>query len=123
MLAVATMSAGSAVADNGSSMSVTPTPAQAQARQFGMYFGGTASQYDLCARKGFLAAGSPPAEEIAKSLLEKMSVSISAADQAYIQEGWDVIKKEISENESFFTQERCAAVGKEWAKMMATVKR
>ena len=88
-----------------------------------MYFGGTASQYDLCAKKGFLAAGNPSAEDIAKSLLEKMSVSISSADQAYIQEGWDVMKKEISENESFYTQERCASVGKQWAKMMATVKR
>ncbi len=89
-----------------------------------MYFGGTASQYDLCAKKGFLAAGNPSAEEIAKSLLEKMRGSSIGSDQfVYIQEGWDVMKKEISENESFYTKERCASVGKEWAKMMASLKR
>jgi hypothetical protein len=104
--------------------SVTATPEQAQARQFGMFLGGTASQYDLCARKGFLAKGNPSAEDVARSLLDKMRVSISGADQSeYIQEGWDMMKKEISEHESFYTQERCTAVGKEWAKMMANVKR
>jgi hypothetical protein len=41
----------------------------------------------------------------------------------YVQQGWDLMKKEISEHESFYTQERCASVGKEWAKMMATAKR
>jgi hypothetical protein len=31
------------------------------------------------------------------------------------------MKKEISEHESFYTKEKCASVGKEWAKMLATM--
>lgn len=123
IFAVAILVGAPAFADDAA-MSVTATAQQAQARQFGMFFGGTASQYDLCARRGFLAAGNPSAEEIAKSLLEKITISSGGADQsAYVQQGWDMIKKEIAEHESFYTQERCASVGKEWAKMMATVKR
>jgi hypothetical protein len=102
---------------------VTVTQDQAQARQFGIFFGGTASQYDLCVRKGFLAPGSQSAEEIAKAFLVKMPVINKGQDlSAYVQDGWDMMKKEISENESFYTQEKCAGVGKQWAKMMATMR-
>jgi len=102
---------------------VTLTQDQAQARQFGIFFGGTASQYDLCVKKGFLAAGSQSAEEIAKAFLVKMPVLNKGQDlSAYVQDGWDTIKKEISEDESFYTQEKCAGVGKQWAKMMATMR-
>jgi hypothetical protein len=118
-LAVAGMSAGAARADDPS-MSPTATAAEAQARQVGMFVGGTASQYDLCAKKGFLAVAKPSAEETAKSLLEKIAISSGGVDQSvYVQQGWDMMKKEIAEHESFYTQERCTAVGKEWAKMMA----
>jgi hypothetical protein len=102
---------------------VTASPEQAQARQFGMFFGGTASQYDLCVKKGFLPKGNQSAEEIARSFLEKTSQSSKVAGQMiYIQAGWDAIKKEISEHESFFTQEKCTAVGKEWTRLMSTMK-
>jgi hypothetical protein len=97
---------------------------QAQARQLGMYFGGMASQYDLCVRKGFLAKGDRSAEEIAKSVFEKVRTLGKGPDQsAYVQEGWDTMKKEISEHESFFTREKCTSVGKEWAKMVASLKK
>ena len=103
---------------------VTLTPEQAQARQFGIYFGGTASTYDLCVRKGFLPKGEQSAEEIAKSILEKMHAVATGPDQsAYVQDGWNTMKKEISENESFYTQEKCAFVGKEWAKILATMRK
>jgi hypothetical protein len=122
ILLVAVVCAGVARADDAS-VSVTATPAQAEARQFGMFFGGTASQYDLCVKKGFLPKGDQTAEEIAKSILPKMQGTHQGADQlVYVQEGWDLMKKEISEHESFYTQEKCASVGKEWAKMMVTMK-
>ena len=102
----------------------TSSPQQAQARQFGIFVGGTASQYDLCVKKGFLSKGNQSAEEIAKSILEKMRESSQDSEQsAYIQDGWDMMKKEISEHESFFTQQKCASVGKEWAKIVATMKK
>jgi hypothetical protein len=122
-LAVAALISATVYADE-TSMSVPLTAEQAQARQVGIFLGGTASQYDLCVRKGFLAKGDRSSEEIAKSILEKMRTLDKGADQsAFAQEGWDMIKKEISEHESFFTQEKCASVGKEWAKLMTTLKK
>lgn len=81
-----------------------------------------ASQYDLCAKKGYLAKGELPAEEIAKAILEKMRTLNKGPDEfAYVQDGWDTMKKEIAENQSFYTQEKCSWVGKEWAKMLVTM--
>ena len=46
------------------------------------------------------------------------------SDQSiYVQDGWNMIKKEISENESFYTQEKCASVGKQWAKMLVAMRK
>jgi hypothetical protein len=95
---------------------------QAQARQFGIYFGGMASQYDLCVKKGFLPKGEQSAEALAKSILEKMRQFSKEPDQSpYVQEGWDAIKQEIAKHELQYTQEKCSDVAKEWAKMVATM--
>ena len=102
----------------------TNTPSQAQARQFGIFFGGTASQYDLCVRKGFLPKGNQSAEEIARSFIEKSWTTNQGADQSmYVQDGWNMMKKEISENESFYTQEKCTAVGKQWTKLLEVMRK
>jgi len=115
---------GSAASAQNAPATATATQDQGQARQFGILVGGTASGYDLCAKKGFLAKSDPSAEEPAKSILEKMRTSNTGPDRAaYIQEGWDMMKKEISENESFYTQDKCVGVGKEWAKILATVRK
>jgi hypothetical protein len=95
---------------------------QAQARQFGIYFGGTASQYDLCVKKGLLPKGDQSAEQMAKAILEKMRQFNKGTDQsAFVQEGWDAIKLEIGKHESEYTQEKCSWVAAEWAKMVATM--
>ena len=39
----------------------------------------------------------------------------------FVQEGWDAIKLEIAKHESEYTQEKCAWVATEWAKMVATM--
>lgn len=123
LFALAGVTSAAAYADDIPA-TVTLTPEQAQARQFGIYFGGTASTYDLCVRKGFLAKGDQSAEEIAQSILEKMRAAATGPDQsAYVQDGWNTMKKEISENESFYTQEKCSFVGREWVKIMATMKK
>ena len=95
---------------------------QAQARQFGIFVGGTATQYDLCVKKGFLAKGNQSAEDLAKAMIDKMRAASTGPDQsAFVQNGWDMMKKEISEHESFFTKEKCSWVGKEWLKIMTTM--
>jgi hypothetical protein len=96
---------------------------QAQARQLGIFVGGTATQYDLCVKKGFLVKGDHSAEESAKAIFEKMRANNAGPDQsAFVQDGWDLIKKEISGNEAFFTKEKCSWVGKEWAKILTTMR-
>jgi hypothetical protein len=101
----------------------TATQDQGQARQFGILVGGTATAYDLCVKKGFLAKSDQSAEETAKSIFEKMPAKGGPDQSAYIQDGWDMMKKQISENETFYTQEKCAGVGKEWARIMATTRK
>ena len=116
--------AGGLVHANDAPEPTTNTPAQAQARQFGIFFGGTASQYDLCVKKGFLPKGNQSAEDIAKSFLEKTRTTNQGMDQSlYVQDGWNMMKKEISENESFYTQERCASVGKQWTRMLVVMRK
>jgi len=115
--------AGSAAAlADSASPGAALTTEQAQARQLGIFVGGTATEYDLCVRKGFLAKADPGAEDAAKQIFENMRASRIGPDQsAYVQEGWDMMKKQISGNESFFTREKCSWVGKEWAKIVATM--
>jgi hypothetical protein len=115
---------GSAANAQSVPATATATSDQGEARQFGILVGGTASQYDLCVKKGFLAKSDQSAEETAKSIFEKMRTSNTGPDQsAYMQEGWGMMKKQVSEHESFYTQEKCIGVGKEWAKITATMRK
>jgi hypothetical protein len=114
---------GSAAHAQNPPASETATPAQGQARQFGILVGGTASQYDLCVKKGFLAKSSPSAEQTAQSIFEKMRANGGPDQSAYIQDGWDMMKKEVSAHESFYTQEKCTGVAKEWTKILATMRK
>lgn len=113
---------GSAANAQNAPATATATQDQGQARQFGILVGGTATQYDLCVKKGFLAKSDQSAEETAKSIFGKMHANGGPDQSAYVQEGWDMIKKEISAHESFFTQEKCTGVAKEWAKIVATTR-
>jgi hypothetical protein len=95
----------------------------ADAREFGIFFGGTATQYDLCVKKGFLPKGKQSAEATAKSILEKMREATPGPDQSlYVQEGWDLAKREVAKHSSDFTREKCSSfVAEEWAKMLKTM--
>jgi hypothetical protein len=101
----------------------TATQDQGQARQFGILVGGTATQYDLCVKKGLLAKSDQSAEETAKSIFEKMRAKGGPDQSSYVQEGWDMMKKEIFAHESFYTQDKCTGVGKEWARIMTTMRK
>ena len=125
LLAVFTLMvpAGGVLHANDAPEPTTNSQSQAQARQFGIFFGGTASQYDLCVKKGFLPKGNQSAEEIAQAFLEKTLANQGAEQSLYVQDGWKTIKREISENESFYTQARCASVGKQWAKLLEVMRK
>jgi hypothetical protein len=95
---------------------------QAQAMEFGIFFGGMASQYDLCVSKGFLPKGDRSAEDIAASVIEKMRQTNQGADQtAYVRKGWDFMKQQLAGRSASFTQERCTGVAAEWKKMLVTM--
>jgi hypothetical protein len=114
---------GSAANAQNAPATATPSQVQGQARQVGMLVGGTATQYDLCVKKGFLAKSDQSAEETAKSIFDKIRADGGPDQSAYVQEGWDMMKKEISAHESFYTQEKCVGVGKEWAKITSTMRK
>jgi hypothetical protein len=114
---------GSAANAQSPPASATATQAQGQARQVGILVGGTATQYDLCVKKGFLAKGNLSAEEAAQTIFEKMRANGGPDQSAYIQDGWDMMKKEIFAHESFYTQDKCTGVGREWAKITATMRK
>jgi hypothetical protein len=114
---------GLVLADNAPEPT-TNTTEQAQARQFGIFFGGAASQYDMCVKKGFLPKGDQSAEEIARAFMEKTWAANPGTDQsAYVQDGWNMIRKEIADNESFYTKDKCVAVGKQWTKMLVEMRK
>jgi hypothetical protein len=123
LLSLGLMIWGSAANAQNAPATAAPTQDQGQARQFGILVGGTATQYDLCVKKGFLAKSDPSAEDTAKSIFDKMHANSGPDQSAYVQEGWDMIKKEVSAHESFYTQEKCTGVGKEWAKIVATMRK
>jgi hypothetical protein len=125
LLAVFTLvvPAGGVLHANDAQEPTTNSQSQAQARQFGIFLGGTASQYDLCVKKGFLPKGNQSAEEIARAFLEKTWASHGADQSVFVQDGWNMMKKEISENESFYTQARCASVGKQWTKLLEVMRK
>jgi hypothetical protein len=101
----------------------TLTSEQAQARQLGIFVGGTATQFDLCVKKGFLVKGDQSAEEMAKAFFDTMRARNVGPDQsAFVQDGWQMMKNEISGHEAFFTKEKCSWVGKEWTKILATMR-
>src|SRR5271154_3317504 len=108
VLAIAAVAA--AYGDNAAPIA-TSNSRQAQARQLGIFVGGTATQFDLCVKKGFLVKGDQSAETTAKSIFDNMRASSIGPDQsAFVEEGWGMMRKEIAENESFFTQEKCSWV-------------
>jgi len=115
---------GGAYAYADDAPSATQSTLQGQARQFGIFYGGTASQYDLCVKKGFLPKGDQSAEDMAKSMLEKVlrASNIGPDLSVYVQDGWDTMKQEVAQHESFYTQERCSGVGREGAKMIAVLR-
>src|ERR1700675_3291529 len=76
----------------------------ADAQEFGVFFGGMATQYDLCVKKGFLPKGKQSAEATAKSILEKMRQYTPGPDQSgHVQKGWDLAKREIAKHSSDYT--------------------
>jgi hypothetical protein len=104
-------------------VSAAVSTAQGQARQFGMFLGGTATQYDLCVSKGFLAKGDQSAEVLARAYIENIRATNKGPDEfAFVQDGWDTIKREVLQHEAFFTPDKCAGVGREWSKMLAKIR-
>ncbi len=96
---------------------------QASGIEFGMIFGGTASQYDLCVQKGLVPVGKQSAEETARSFLETMEQHNHDPDgMAGARKGWDIVKREIAKRSADYTQQRCDEVAAQWNKFAAMMR-
>ena len=97
---------------------------QAPGIEFGMFFGATASQYDLCVQKGLIPVGKQSAEETARSILETMEQHNHDPDgMAGARKGWDVAKREIAKRSADYTQQRCDEVAAQWNRYVAMMRK
>jgi hypothetical protein len=122
VLLIAALATRIASADEAPDSAVATREA-AQAEEFGIFFGGMASQFDLCVRRGFLPKGDRSAEQTAATVIDTMRESNPGADQTrFVRQGWDFMKQQIARRASDYTPQKCAWVGKEWDKMLKTMR-
>jgi hypothetical protein len=96
---------------------------QAQAIQFGIFFGGMTSQYDLCVKKGYLPKESQSAAVVANGVLDKMQEFNHWTDQrSYVRKGWEIMRQQIAQHYADDTRAKCSSVATEWKKMEATMR-
>ena len=92
----------------------------AQAREFGIFFGSAASQFDLCVQRGYIASGPRSAENTANSVLETMQQFNNDPEGIRnAREGWLSVKQSISAHPPELSQAYCDAVAQQWAKYAA----
>jgi hypothetical protein len=91
----------------------------AQAMQFGIFFGGTASQHELCVKRGFLPKETRSAEQEANSILTTMEQHNQDPEGTInARKGWQLAKQQMQQHGGDFTQERCNAVVAQWKKFL-----
>jgi hypothetical protein len=113
---------GSAQAANVVRPSHSPDTKDARAIEFGMFLGGTATQYDLCVSRGFAPQTRPSAEGLVNRFLQAMEQHThDAVGVAQARQGWRRMKQEIGEHAADFTRERCAVVIADWKRMLPIV--
>ena len=96
---------------------------QVQAMEIGLFFGGSASQYDECVNRGFIPPGPQKAEDQA-------NVFIKASEQftrdkegfEFVQKGWDIAKQKLHEQSSEYWKNNCDAIAKQWNKYVEMLK-
>jgi len=90
---------------------------RAQAMQFGLFFGGIATQYDECTRRGFVPSGDRPAEDKAAAYL-KASEQFGRDKEGseYVQKGWNLAKQKIQEQSQEYWEKNCQSVAQQWNK-------
>ncbi|WP_342620826.1 hypothetical protein [Rhodoferax sp. GW822-FHT02A01] len=89
----------------------------AQAASIGVYFGGTASQFDMCVDKGFLPPPKATAESQVNEYLAKPDRGKQElAMEPYFRKGWDMARQQLHEPGFAMTKERCDFIKSQWEK-------
>jgi hypothetical protein len=102
---------------NAEGDSVGEAQQQAQATEFGIFFGGAASQFDLCVEKGFLPRPERSAESQANSFIAASEKAMSSeAMTPFVRKGWDRAKQKLHEPEFAVTKEKCEFIAAQWQK-------
>lgn len=95
-----------------------------QAKQFGMFLGAAASQYDLCVAKGFAPKSTPSAEEMAESFLKVVEQRTQDPESATkAREGWQLAKQDLAKRAADYDQGRCNKVVVTWKRLLPIVGR
>ena len=92
---------------------------QAQAMEFGMFFGGAASQYDECVSRGFIVQRQRKAEDEALSFIEASEQAAPANEKGnfiYVRKGWDLAKQEMKKQGPQYWKDNCPRIEQQWDK-------
>jgi hypothetical protein len=91
--------------------------------EFGIFFGGTAAQYDACVDRGLLSKGKRTAKEEADSTLAIMEQhNHDPAGTVNARKGWELAQQQVDQRRIDLTQERCNTVAAQWRKVLTMMR-
>jgi hypothetical protein len=91
--------------------------------EFGIFFGGTATQYDVCVDRDLLPKGKRSAKDEADSILAMMEQhNHDPEGTVNARKGWELAKQQMDQHRVDFTQERCNAVAAQWRKFLTMMR-
>jgi hypothetical protein len=98
--------------------------AQMEALQFGEYFGGAASMYDICVNKGLLPKGATSAEEQAEAYIAAPENERFKDSSKFVHQGWRVARTRMDTDigPNYYDATHCKLLAEQWEKYRAMLK-
>lgn len=92
------------------------------ALQFGMFFGGSATQYDHCVELGRIEPGPRTAEAMASAYLDNVApFATDAAARQDAHRGWDIARHKIAEQDAQYWARRCPEIDQQWQRYVESL--
>jgi hypothetical protein len=98
--------------------------AQMEALQFGEYFGGAASMYDICVNKGLLPKGARSAEEQAEAYIAAPENERFKDSSKFVRQGWRVARTRMDTDigPNYYDATHCGLLAEQWEKYRSMLK-
>jgi hypothetical protein len=98
--------------------------AQMEALQFGEYFGGAASMYDICVSKGLLPKGTTSAEAQAEAYIGAPENERFKDSSKFVRQGWRVARTRMDTDigPNYYDATHCRLVAEQWEKYRVMLK-